>query len=300
MERVCVLLSTYNGEKYLTSQLDSILNQKNVVVDLLVRDDGSTDNTLSILQEYKNKGLLDWYEGDNLGSAKSFWDLLLNANDSEYYAFADQDDFWLEEKLCRAVSQIKAQITDRPILYFSKKTIVNENLEEFGVDDEPVRGVGLQFSLLRGFAAGCTMVFNKKLYLELIKYIPEVMSMHDSWVLKVAGAVGEITFDSSSYILYRQHSNNTIGNQTKVKSFKRHLNNIKKYKSDDTRIIMSRQLLENYSNQMNTNDIHFTSLLANARCSSSARFKLFFSNYFKTQNKFDIVLFKVFFLLGWV
>ena len=72
-------------------------------------------------------------------------------------------------------------------LYFSKKTIVNEDLEGIDVQDEPVRGVGLEYSLIRGFAAGCTMLFNEELYKKLIEYTPKVMTMHDSWILKVAG-----------------------------------------------------------------------------------------------------------------
>ena len=71
-----VLMSTYNGERYLRQQIDSILQQEGVKVQLLVRDDGSTDNTLDILNGYAQKGLLKWYQGENLKSARSFLTLL--------------------------------------------------------------------------------------------------------------------------------------------------------------------------------------------------------------------------------
>ena len=103
MKKVCVLMSTYNGEKYLKEQIDSILKQKGVKVNLLVRDDGSTDNTLSLLEEYKKKGLLDYCCGSNMKPARSFMELLSIAPDSDYYAFSDQDDYWEHDKLFNAV-----------------------------------------------------------------------------------------------------------------------------------------------------------------------------------------------------
>ena len=83
---VCVLMSTYNGEKYLEEQIDSILAQKGCKVQLLVRDDGSSDGTIGILQKYHEEGYLEYYTGENLKPAKSFMDLLYNAPKAEYYA----------------------------------------------------------------------------------------------------------------------------------------------------------------------------------------------------------------------
>ena len=87
MEKVVVLMSTYNGEKYLEEQIKSIINQKDVQVDLFVRDDGSNDTTLEILSKYEKKNILKLYTGQNLKSAYSFMDLIMNAPNSEYYAF---------------------------------------------------------------------------------------------------------------------------------------------------------------------------------------------------------------------
>ena len=93
--KVAVLMSSYNGEKYIRPQIDSILAQEgNFELSLFVRDDGSTDKTQAILQEYAQKRKLTWYTGNNLGPARSFMDLLKKCKGFNYYAFADQDDYW--------------------------------------------------------------------------------------------------------------------------------------------------------------------------------------------------------------
>ena len=108
MKNVLVILSTYNGEKYLREQIESVLKQENVKISILVRDDGSTDNTCNILEEYEKKGLLRWYTGKNLKPAKSFIDLIFHAtNDFDYYAFCDQDDFWYFKKIYSAIEQME-------------------------------------------------------------------------------------------------------------------------------------------------------------------------------------------------
>ncbi len=294
---VCVLMSTYNGGKYVSMQIDSILAQEGVDITLIVRDDGSNDNTTLILDEYKSKGLLTWYSGANKGPAYSFWDLLLRAGDYKYYAFADQDDVWLKEKICAAVEKIKLA---SPFLYFSKKTLVDNDLNEMNRKDDRIRGTSLEFSLLRGFASGCTMVFNDVLYKELVKYTPEVMTMHDSWILKVAGAIGEIYYDPISYILYRQHGRNTIGNQTRLTIARRHLRNGIKYRYDNDRSKMAGQLVNIYGTMMDARDIKHSKWLANIRISHLTRWKMAFSTYYKTQRPSEIILLKLGFLLGWM
>ena len=106
--RVSVLMSTYNGEKYLHEQINSILGQQGVEIHLLIRDDGSSDGTVEICKEYAKKyNQITFYQGENLGVGKSFLDLLKHAPDADYYSFADQDDVWLEDKIIRAVTMIK-------------------------------------------------------------------------------------------------------------------------------------------------------------------------------------------------
>lgn len=94
--KVIVLMSTYNGEKYLKEQIDSILNQVKVEVFLMIRDDGSSDNTIAILKEYERQNRnIKIIKGKNIGVGNSFMQLLYNSAEAEYYAFADQDDVWV-------------------------------------------------------------------------------------------------------------------------------------------------------------------------------------------------------------
>ena len=101
---VCVYMSTYNGEKFLQQQIDSIFQQKNVNVTLLVRDDGSTDRTVDIIKAQKQKIVL--LEGMNIGAENSFMELLYYEQDADYYAFSDQDDVWMPDKLCTAIGKL--------------------------------------------------------------------------------------------------------------------------------------------------------------------------------------------------
>ena len=104
-------MSTYNGEKYLREQIDSILNQDYPEISLLIRDDGSTDGTVDILKEYAQKYRdIDYYVGENLGVQNSFFDLMKRADKrAYYYAFADQDDVWLPGKIKRAIELLERE-----------------------------------------------------------------------------------------------------------------------------------------------------------------------------------------------
>lgn len=211
---VCVLMSTYNGEKYLREQIDSILAQKgDFVVKLLVRDDGSDDSTKDILNEYagvyKN---VSWYEGHNLGSTWSFFALLDQAPEANYYAFSDQDDVWLPNKLEAAINTIG--MDKEPVLYSCKKEIVDKNLKKLNRDDAvPEKGL-LNALYKQNKASGCTMVFNHSMKQMLSKHrIREKNDFmyHDSWAYKVAELYGKNIYDANKYMLYRQHGNNVVG-----------------------------------------------------------------------------------------
>ena len=102
-DKIAVLMSAYNGEKYISQQIDSVLTQTYPEVELYVRDDGSTDQTCRILEQYESEGKLHLLKGQNKGFARSFFLLLRKAPEAEYYAWCDQDDVWRSEKLERAI-----------------------------------------------------------------------------------------------------------------------------------------------------------------------------------------------------
>jgi rhamnosyltransferase len=203
-------MSTYNGEKYLSQQIDSIIRQKDADVELTVRDDGSSDNTTDILNKYQNENKLKWYKGDNLKPARSFMQLLKDSGNAQFYAFSDQDDYWMPDKLQAALSKIK-DYDNVPALYFCQTQPADKDLHSLQrVSINPLLTFGE--SLVYEFVGGCTIVINRKLRDIVNSYTPEYIPMHDVWIYTIAQAVGaKIEFDSEPHILYRQHETNVIG-----------------------------------------------------------------------------------------
>lgn len=209
MDKVLVLMSTYNGEKYIKEQIESILKQEQVEVSLLIRDDGSIDKTKEIIKDFESKNNnITFYEGKNLGPARSFMDLINKAEDFDYYAFSDQDDVWDSKKLISAIKKLDG---DKTALYMSAVEIVDEDLNF--VEIKKISGnFCFEGEMVKNFAIGCTQVFNKALCDEIKKYNPEYLIMHDSWITRVCYAIGgNVIIDDNAYIKYRQHGNNVLG-----------------------------------------------------------------------------------------
>lgn len=226
--RICVLMSTYNGEKYLARQIETILNQVECQVILCVRDDGSSDQTLKILEKYQCCDKLSYYAGENVGPRKSFLELLDNAPDADFYAFSDQDDIWKPNKLSTGIQKLcESKLKNGMGLYFSNLTPVDENEKIIGNNLLPETLPTDFYTLMIrcGWMFGCTEIFTKELK-DFVKkqYRPEKIVMHDLWIGLLASAYGTIIYDSQSKILYRQHSNNVVGAQmSKIKRWKRRL-----------------------------------------------------------------------------
>ena len=217
MKQVQVLMSTYNGEKYLKEQIDSILEQTDVEVSLLVRDDGSTDGTIKILEEYKrNNKNISWYQGKNIGTGKSFFELLKDTIEgADYYAFADQDDYWFPEKLIKAIERIQiveGEYIDCPLLYGSNVIYATKDLkkrEKYRYKNKKKPTFGN--ALLENICIGCTQVFNKELFCVVREKQPREKIWHDWWLYLSASCFGQVIYDEEAYILYRQHGENQVG-----------------------------------------------------------------------------------------
>jgi len=210
--RVAVLLSTYNGARFLEEQLDSLLAQRGVEVHLHARDDGSTDQTLEILARYAAHwpGLAGLAAGPNMGPAASFLELLRTApDDMDYYAFCDQDDVWLPEKLARATAALAND--EGPALYCSNVLCVLESLEPIGPARTSTR-TDLHSLLYENSVYGCTTVMNPAARREIIRERPQQdITMHDWWSALIVAAQGVIHYDHEPQILYRQHGANSVG-----------------------------------------------------------------------------------------
>lgn len=253
MPTVAVLMSTYNGGKYIREQLDSIFKQEDVNVVLYVRDDGSTDDTIKILERYRdNHSVVIVQDGENVGPGESFMRLVYqyaDVPDIEYYAFADQDDIWLEDKLKIAIESITAHKDNKPVLYTSNQYIYIDG-ENKGDRHKDIQRIDLISHMTRNTIAGCTFVFNKRLAQlvaradkpeqRIIKY-----RLHDSWIMLVAILCGKVVYDTTSHMLYRIHSENVVG--VRKLSVKKRLDRLKRYfvKRDDAnlRMITAQELL---------------------------------------------------------
>lgn len=162
MKSVLVLMSTYNGEKYLREQLDSIFYQKNVEVKVLVRDDGSKDGTINILDEYSKYNHLFYIKSENINWMHSFWVLVNMANGFDYYAFSDQDDIWDEDKLFRAVLKLE-KYGNTPVIYCANQRIVDKDMNILTHTEDTVdisNFTILDFLVHGNVFRGCTEVWN--------------------------------------------------------------------------------------------------------------------------------------------
>ena len=198
-----------------------------------MRDDGSTDHTQQILEQYQSEGKLIWYTGENLGPAKSFMNLLYNCGDFDYYAFSDQDDVWDKDKLNAAIVRIRN--ISKPCCYYcnaqladSKCSLLGENLykKRHQITD-------LTYLCSPG-VIGCSMVLNHNL-VQIIrsKLLVKDIGMHDLYISKICAAVGgTIVYDDRTHFKYRQHNDNVIGVKTGIKDKILDRLNIVKKKSD--------------------------------------------------------------------
>ena len=218
LDRVDILISTYNGEEYLKEQLDSIFNQSYQNFRVILRDDNSTDNTLNIAKEY-NLEILE--SNKNLGAKKSFEELLkyaLTHSDSNYFMFCDQDDIWDEDKVRKSIEMmvyLENLNNNNPILIHSdlrvvdkKLNLINNSFFRYSKINPHIRSFNRL--LMQNTVTGCTMIINRKLA-QISLPIANDAIMHDWWIALVATQFGMIYTIKESTISYRQHSNNEVG-----------------------------------------------------------------------------------------
>ena len=247
--KVIVLLSSFNGETYIKEQLDSLLNQELKPYKILIRDDGSIDQTTRIISEYSNNDKsIEYYCGSNLGPAKSFFELINKCEKADYYALCDQDDVWFRDKLSRAVFLMEKENNSKPLLYCSKYTLTDKNLNPIDSNVSKLYNFSdFPHSLIYHTAPGCTYVFNNEAREQIIKYDlnKEYCLIHDAIIHKVVCMFGKMILDNESHMYYRQHGDNEIGmNANNLKVFtgriRRFLNGkIKNYRSKTAKSLLN-------------------------------------------------------------
>lgn len=262
MKKILVIMATYNGEKYLEEQIQSILRQTNVEVSILVRDDGSTDGTLKILNNYKEKSLLEWYTGEHLNVAKGYFDLMKKAKEfnTDYIAFSDQDDVWDEDKIDIAVHMLEKIPENIPGLYYCGQRLVNSELN-YIADHKLNDKRSLMSRFVLSDFAGCTGVFNKALLENVVKYEPDYMLMHDTWILKVCLCLGgDVIVDPETHMSYRQHGGNTVGLGRSIPAY---LKQVHQYLTEYKVEKQMNELYKGYAEEMTPQYLNLVKIICN-------------------------------------
>ena len=220
MKSVLVLMATYNGERYLSEQINSILVQEEVAVNILISDDCSTDKTADILRKYSSdySNITVLHSPKNVGGIANFFSLIRYAANMkerfDYYAFSDQDDYWLPNKLLSASSALDNFDISQPLLYCSRQTNCDESLEPLYTDyySQWSRKDYAYSNLVNlPSAYACTMVFNYELLYKMSKIPPTTRRWHDEWALVLASLFGKVCADENAYMLRRIHGDNVFG-----------------------------------------------------------------------------------------
>lgn len=212
---IVVLLSAYNGEKYIKEQIDSLLKQKDVDFKVIIRDDGSKDNTLGIISEIAQQNdNITLLKGHNVGFIASFTELVFYASqhclDADFFAFCDQDDFWYSDKLKKSVSALSPYDNNLPLLFSCNSDLIDKNDKKLGDYRSQAVEITKANYLFNVDFQGCSMCFNRKA-LELYAQYPPKGVCHDKWMSMICNFLGVYVHSDEHLFGYRIHSDNAIG-----------------------------------------------------------------------------------------
>ena len=219
---IAILMATYNGEHFLQEQIESILDQSYTDWSLFIHDDGSSDGTNAIIDDYvvRYPEKIFRVSGASCGCARDNFFFLMREVEADFYMFCDQDDVWMPEKVRKTyISMQDIDCGSNPALVFTELSVVDENrtvIAESMSDYQNLncRDLSLNRLLIQNAVTGCTMMVNRALRDMMLKYNHiENIKMHDWWGGIIAAAFGEILFIDEPTIWYRQHEDNSVGAQ---------------------------------------------------------------------------------------
>ncbi|WP_429967938.1 glycosyltransferase [Enterococcus sp. AZ046] len=296
--KVNVLLSYYNGEKYIVELINSIKNQEgSLKIKIIIRNDGS-DKVLDNDLLYEDVEVINCH---NIGVKMSFLKLIeLSDDDAEYFCFCDQDDIWDTDKIISAIKKLETS-NDRPSLYFGKTRLVDNNKKYIGEDSFEKGVFSFGRTLIKNNAIGCTMVFNKKLR-DLVRTNTENYKsfskelLHDHLLYMIClGMDGFVYYDEFPHINYRQHTNNVVGG---TRTF------IDKIKSNgligkkNVRLDWVNELYANFGDVLTNENRNLLLEIIKYRSNIRQRIKFFFLNPLPTKSLLEKLNISLLFLLG--
>lgn len=225
--RVAICMATYNGARFVSQQIDSILSQTYSDWVLFVRDDGSADDTCAIVDsyvlEYPDKIVRIIDEDEMHDCSLNFLAALRFAfrdPSFDFFMFCDQDDVWNSDKIeielaeCRRMTAV---CDDRPLLVITDCSVVDEELNVIrehltDIRTFDPRSITLAQTMVNNIGQGATMLMSRELAREILENFPDTsLWMHDWWAMALAMSVGEVSYLHQPTLLYRQHGSNTVG-----------------------------------------------------------------------------------------
>ena len=221
---VCILMATYNGEKFLSEQLESIHNQTHKNWCLVISDDGSSDNTLTIAKQFQDKwgsDRLEIRQGPQQGFCQNFLFMACDTTlRADLYTFSDQDDIWMPDKLERAVTYFdKSNQSQLPRAYGARTQIVDDSLKPLGLSPKFTFPSSFRNALVQSISGGNTQAFNFVAKQLLEQAGPQKVISHDWWLYQlVTGAGGVFHYDPVPSVLYRQHPGAIVGSNNSFTS----------------------------------------------------------------------------------
>ncbi len=303
MEKIDILLATYNGQKYLKELMDSILNQTYENFRLLICDDCSTDNTFKILEEYEKKDerIILFKNEKNIGSDKTF-QFLLEKVESNYFMFADQDDIWMKDKVKLSYEKLIKEDAD---LVFTDLEVVDENantiffsfnrLKEYDYKIKKCIYKGYELEILYNTITGCT-ILSKASIIDKILPIPDNENiLYDYWIGINVALSGKVAYLDKPTIKYRQHIDNQVGTSRYVdkyndfESVRNHLIDIR-IKNFDT-FLNYTKLFTKEQNELNKKAIDYYKMVKNKKNINFRKLSTFHKLYKNDRLTFYISLF---------
>lgn len=251
---VDIIMATYNGERYIEEQINSIISQTYTNWNLIIQDDGSTDSTIEILKRLSaNDDRIKFFVNEkNLGVSKNFWDMM-NKCSAKYIMFCDQDDYWNSDKIETMLDFIEDRGISGKFMLYSDLELVDKKLNKIKesiyhhLNRDPYKN-RLNRMLVRSLAVGCTTMIGRDL---IPDYTPNSMVMHDYYLSLLAAINGNLHYFPSVTIKYRQHEGNVVGTDVIGKRkdllIKRILNNLKSNNRYNDRYRQVEDILNNYS-----------------------------------------------------